>query len=1122
MKADMGRRIDELSPAKRALLEKFLAKRDAGAQGIQPRAGGGLAPASFAQELLWMLDRSTPGVAAYHAGRALRLRGPLDRGALQQAIDATVARHEALRTTFEGTDAEPQLIVHPPVAVPVEFIDLRSVAATDRDAQLSRVLGEVSRRPFNLAFESQFRVALVALAPDDHALILVGHHIALDGWSFDVVVKEMVAIYGAALRGEPASLPALPIGYGDYAAWQRDRLSGTYLQQLLDYWRERLAGAREELPLPTDWPRPARPGFEGGQRTIVLPGELLDRIRQTATQNGATLYSMLVAAYVTLLHRYSGVDDIVIGSPTAGRARTETERLVGYFANTLVLRVDCSGDPTFTELLGRVRETWLGALEHQEIPLEKLVMELQKGRQLGHAPLFQCTLTMENAESGVERLTTGDLDIVPLELDSGLEGSAKFDLLLLVAERADGLRALLQYRTDLFRGETAERILGHLASVLASAAANPAQRLSHLPLLTDAERSSLAEWGAGPAMTPVSATLTSLISAAADRDPSRVAVVCGDDSITFGELQQRTSQLANRLVALGAAPGATIGLCLPKSVDAIVALVGILKAGGAYSPFAPELPAARVAQQLREGGVRIVITRSAHAPILPAQIVAVRMDDDSAAIAAESGVAPTIVSSADDTAYVLFTSGSTGVPKGVQVTHRNAVNYARAISRVLANIPANDPNDGLAALAGWQFGLASTLAADLGNTSLLPALCAGGTLHVLEDAVTTDPTRFAEHRSRHRLDVLKITPNHLRALLGDRPPGEAAAVLPRRWIVLGGEALTAEFATRLLAANGCRVLNHYGPTEATVGCATFEVTADSLANSRAVGAQTVPIGRPLAGASLHVLDRNGTATPVGVTGELWIGGAGVARGYVNRADLTAERFTGTGANRMYRTGDLVRWLPIGAVEFLGRADDQVKIRGYRVELAEISQVLLEFPGVAECAVIARSDGGNGETTVIAYVVVRKSGYGAAHGEQPTPENLTAFASQRLPEYAVPSAVVVLERLPLTANGKLDRAALPSPEESRREESYVAPRSDTERALAQIWAEVLKVDRVSITDDFLKLGGHSLLAIRILGKITRTMGVRLPLRALFDAPTIERLAQQVEAARAAAAPTGTGA
>jgi amino acid adenylation domain-containing protein len=703
----------------------------------------------------------------------------------------------------------------------------------------------------------------------------------------------------------------------------------------------------------------------------------------------------------------------------------------------------------------------------------------------------------------------GEAEVRPFGVDDGV---TKFDLTLFMTERDDSLTLTLRARSDLFSEATVNRMLGHLRSVLEAAVANPQARISEIALLTPEETQGIASWNATNAALGTPATIDQLFAAQAVRVPDRMAVASDDRSIPYLEVDARSNQLANRLRALGVKEDSPVAITLDRSAEIVVAILGVLKAGGAYVPVLPDLPVARAEQQITESGARVVITTAAHASRVPSDLTIVRIDEDAKAIASEPMTAPAIDANPDRLAYVLFTSGSTGVPKGVAVTHRNVVHYARAVSRVLGDVPSSAAGDGFEKMDGWQFGMVSTLGADLGNTSLFPALFSGGTVHILSSDVTTDPTHFAAHVAKHPLDVLKITPNHLRALLGSVNTTELTRALPRKWIVLGGEALSWEFAQRLLDARACRVLNHYGPTETTVGVSTFEVTAESAHAARESGAQTVPIGRPLANVKLHVLDAARQPVPIGVLGELYISGDGVTRGYLMRDDLTAERFVELkSGERAYRSGDRVRRLPDGSIEFLGRGDDQVKIRGYRVELREIELVIAEHPGVAQSVAIVRASE-NGEQQLVAYVVPKTvADYAKAHAQQATPDTLREWLASRLPEYMVPSAIVMLEQLPLSPNGKIDRAALPDPSQATTtaEDSYVAPRTPTEEAIAAIWADVLKKDRVGITENFITLGGHSLLAIRVLGKLSRKFGVRLPLRSLFDAPTITELAELVE-------------
>ncbi|HEX9484557.1 MAG TPA: non-ribosomal peptide synthetase, partial [Gemmatimonadaceae bacterium] len=602
------------------------------------------------------------------------------------------------------------------------------------------------------------------------------------------------------------------------------------------------------------------------------------------------------------------------------------------------------------------------------------------------------------------------------------------------------------------------------------------------------------------------ATIVALLERQASRAPDSVALVSGS-TFTRRHLESRANQLAHHLIVRGARPGHTVGVLMDRSAEAIVALVAVLKAGCAYMPLSVDAPPARLQVQMRESGASLILTADEHLDRLPAGSTAIVLGQASPAIDEQSEGSPQVRVMPDSIAYVLYTSGSTGVPKGVAVTHANVVHYARAIASVLTGQSAATALD---ALGGWQFGMASTLAADLGNTSLYPALLGGGTLHVLSSEVTTDSERFASRLAEYPLDVLKITPNHFMALAGSRRGAELAAVMPARWLVTGGEALRREVARTLLAADKGRLLNHYGPTETTVGAMTFVVTSESVAALDLLGAQTVPVGRPLANTRAYVVDALGNEQPIAVPGELWIGGTGVAKGYFNRDELTAERFVEYRSERVYRTGDRVRRLEDGAVEFLGRADDQVKVRGYRVEPGEVESALRAHPGVESGAVLPRTDAA-GDTTLVAYVVPKQSGYAVSHSDRPTPTALTNWLGTQLPSYMVPAEVVLLETLPLTANGKVDRAALAamSAATERAARTRVEPRTPTEMSVARIWSEVLKRDDIGVTESFLDIGGHSLLAIRVLGRISKELGVRLPLRTLFETPTVERVAALID-------------
>lgn len=1078
---------------------------------ITPRNPNAPTPASFSQELLWMLDRATPGLTAYNLPLARRLRGKLDVVALERALSAIATRHEALRTRFADGDGHPVQLVDAPSAVRLHRIDLSNLAVQERESAAVREVTQRARTPIDLAHEHSFRITLLQLADDDHVLLVETHHIIADGWSMGIVFRELATAYAAARAGREANFAPLAIQFGDIAAWERDRLAGARLEELLTFWREQIGSAASEpLALPTDFSRSSTPTFAGGRNTVVLTPAQLTAVKNLGQTHGATLYMTLLAAYATVLQRYTGRTNVLVGSGSAGRSIPETESVVGYVNSTLVQRADFSGNPTFAELLARVKTSAVNAYDHQDIPLEKLVLELREGQErLSDAPLFEVVLTMQDTIGGT--LSLEDVTMEPFGIDFR---ATKFDVTLLVTERDEQLALTAQYRSDLFRPDTMQRLLGHIVQVLEAAIANPAQKVFSIPLLTPAERVALQAWNNTGSDEGVPATVMQLFEQQVARAPNNTAIVAGPTSLTYGQLNAHANKLAHHLQQTGVAANTPVCVLLDRSADALIAILGTLKAREAYVPLSVDAPATRIAQQITECGAQIVITASAYASKVPAGVTAVVLDDATQLASLKAQPDTNLTGgSPSDLAYVLFTSGSTGTPKGVAVTHANVVHYARAISRVLAGTAQINSGDAFAAMNGWHFAMASTLAADLGNTSLFPSLLSEGTLHVLPQDVTTDPARFAEYTAQHAIDVLKITPNHLMALTAGKTGSELATLLPKRCVVLGGEALRLDVARRLLGANSCRVLNHYGPTETTVGVCTFEVTRESLDAVATFGATTVPVGTPLTNTHAYVVDANGQQQPLGIPGELWLGGLGVTNGYFNRPSLTDERFVQYqnegGAERVYRTGDSVRRLPNGAIEFLGRIDDQVKVRGYRVELGEIEHVVRAQPGVEASVVTLRAAADDSDPALVAYVVLKQAGYEVSHSARPSRESIAAALAEQLPAYMVPDAVVILDALPLTANGKIDRAKLPAPDATATVAEYIAPRTETEKKIATMWMEVFKKENIGLTDNFLLLGGHSLLAIRVLGKISKAFGVRLALRALFDAPTVEQLAELVD-------------
>jgi amino acid adenylation domain-containing protein len=1063
--------------AKQELLARLLAEEGLSARraGILRRAPEEVPPLSHAQELLWLLDRAAPGLTAYNSALAFRLHGPLNLEALGSAFDALVARHEALRTRFGVRGEQPVQLVDTPAPAGLVIEDLRALPAESRGRDADARLRAHARRPFDLERDHLFRPVLLRLAENQSILLLLTHHIVTDAWSYGVMLRELSQLYAAGLEGRRPAWPEPALQFGDFAAWERRELSGERLRERLAYWRRELLPSPAELLVPSDRPRPAVASFEGGRAMLTLSGEELERIRGLTQSEGVTLYMALLAAYQLLLHRWSGQDDFVTGSAIAGRTRSETEDVIGYFSGALPLRARFPDGQSFRQLLAAVRARVLGTLEHQDIPIEALILELQQEGRPGHAPLFNAVLTMQDTiGAGLE---LPGLTVEPLEVEAG---TTKFDLTLLPTERTSGLELLLWYRTDLFDGATANRFLGHFATVLRAATERPDTTVAELPLLTAQELAELDRWNATAGSPGSPATIAQLIVSAAARAPERAAVVSGAVTLTWGELIARASRIAHALQARGVGPDTPVGLCLERSADLITGMTGILLSGGAYLPLLPGQPAARLEQQARESGLPIVVTDEAHRGLLPPDVAAICLDDP--ALASLPSTPPPSSATPDSLAYVLFTSGSTGVPKGVAVTHANLVHYTRAVAARLGLDLAGSAEP-------WQCATVSTLAADLGHTSVFTALCSGGVLHVLPEALVHDAAGYREWSAAHPVDLLKITPSHFQALAG---PDYAPEHLPRRWLVLGGEACPWSLANAVRAAGRCRVLNHYGPTETTVGATTFEPGERDVAPWAPA---TVPIGRPLPNVTTHVLDPHGQPAPVGVPGELWIGGQGVARGYLGRDDLTRERFITRDRERRYRTGDRVRRLPTGDLEFLGRFDTQVKIRGHRVELGEIEAVLAGRPGVRQAAVVLRDDALTG------YLVA---------GPETTDPALAQSLGAVLPDYMVPTVWVRLERMPLNANGKVDRAALPAPQPARSAGDG-APRTDAERRMAVLWAEVLKRPGVGIHEDFFALGGHSLLAIRLLGRIAKTFGPRLPLRTLFDHPTIARLTPVVEPA-----------
>jgi amino acid adenylation domain-containing protein len=1057
---------------------------------LRPAERGSEAALSFAQQRLWFVDQMEGAGAAYHVPGAVRLRGRLDGEALRRALEEIVRRHEALRTVFRVRDAEPLQVVLPPGPLDLPLHDLSALAADEREAALRARVREEARRPFDLAAGPLFRATLVRLGAEEHVLLVGMHHIVSDGWSLGVLHHELEALYGAFHRGEPSPLEALPVQYADYALWQRAYVRGEVLHRQLAWWKARLSGAPALLELPTDRPRPAVQTYRGARRPFHLDGELLRRLESVARGEGATLFMVLLAAFQVLLSKYAGTEDVVVGSPIAGRTRAETEGLIGVFVNTLALRADLSGDPEFREVLRRVREATLGAYEHQDLPFEKLVEELGIERSLGHTPIWQATFNLQTA-GGELRLDGLAAEPLEVELDA-----IPFDLMLALWPGDSGLEGAIGYATDLFDAATIGRLGEHYGTLLGGIAADPGRRLSRLPLLGEAERRQvLADWNPAGAAPPVERCLHELFEAQAARTPAAVAVVHGDERITYAELDRRADGLAHALRARGVGPEARVGILLERGVGLVVATLATLKAGGAYVPLDPAYPPERRAYMLRDAGVRVLLAQEHLREGLPAEVEALcpeSLPDAQGPPKPDSGAGPR------NLAYVIYTSGSTGVPKGVMVDHAQVVRLFRGTAEA-CRFGAED---------AWT--LFHSAAFDFSVWEMWGALLHGGRLVVVPHETSRSPEELRALVLREGVTVLNQTPSAFRALIqADRAasPGSAPGALPLRLVVFGGEALDPRTLLPWMERHGeerPRLVNMYGITETTVHVTWRPLT---LADARAGGS---PIGVPLADLRAYVLDGHLEPVPVGVPGELFVGGAGVARGYLGRPGLTAQRFVpdpygSEPGGRLYRSGDRVRWSARGELEYLGRTDAQVKVRGFRIEPGEIEAALRAQEEVREAVVLAREDV-PGDPRLVAWLVP------APGRTAPASLDLRRRLRARLPEYMVPAAFVVVDAIPLTSNGKIDRRALPAPgREGAERGEYAAPRTREEKTLAAIWAEVLGVERVGMHDSFFDLGGHSLLLPQVQRRVSDAFRTRLPIVELFRHPTVAALAEHLRGA-----------
>jgi pristinamycin I synthase-3/4 len=1044
-----------------------------------------LLPLSHAQERLWFLEQLGLVGSAYNIPLALKLEGPLDGGALESSLREIIRRHETLRTRFELREGQPIQVIEAPGVFRLERVDLRELPDQQRELEQSRRIQQEVERRFDLAVGPLVRACVLQLSDTEHVLLVTVHHIVSDGWSRGVLVRELSTLYQAFSRGLPSPLLELPIQYADYALWQRSWLTGDVLDRQLTYWKSRLAGAPAGLDLPTDHVRPAVANFKGGIVPFALSAEISKCLHDLARRNGATLYMVLLAAFQVLLGRWSGQKDIVVGSPIAGRTHRDTEGLIGCFLNTLVMRADLSGNTTFEELLSQVKETTLGAYAHQDLPFERLVEELQPVRDLSRQPLFQVLFELQNVPQEPLNLTG-----LSLRAMSGQHTAAKFDLTLDLSETPAGLRGVIEYASALFDRETIERLADQFKTLLADIVARPRKLISALPLLTEADREQQLVQGIGTtADYRRDVCLHELFAEQASRTPDAVALLYEADSLTYGELERRSNQLSRYLRARGVRPEAVVGLCVERSLDMVIAVLGIMKAGGAYLPLDPQYPTQRLAFMLKTAGALLTVTHSALRDRVPASAGdLVYLDAEAGQIAHQAESSLHSGAQPENLAYVMYTSGSTGEPKGVMVRHASVVNYLAFLSEHCGLSPDS---------VGLQV---SGLSFDPSVRDIFGPLLNGGRLVIMPAGLHKDPRAYVDAIERHGVSkILSIIPRLLDSVLeaaDGRPMDSLDAVL-----TCGEPLHDATCNTFHRAVGNARLINQYGPTECTMVSTTFVV------NAQEQGVGVVPIGRPIANAQVYVLDEHLEPVPVGVVGELYIGGAGLSRGYLNRPGLTAQQFIANpfgAGDRLYRSGDLVRYLSNGTLGFVGRRDAQVKVRGHRIEIGEIEAALLRHPEVAQVAVLA-FEHASGDRRLVGYVAGMDT-------SAPRLNALKDWLKERLPEHMVPSTLVLLDRLPLTPNGKVDRRALLAPEDRPGSAEYSPPKTLTESTLASIWSEVLRCERIGTTDNFFELGGHSLMAARVVARVREVMSVELALRELFEAPTLEGLARCIDGLR----------
>jgi amino acid adenylation domain-containing protein len=1049
-----------------------------------------IVPASFSQRRLWFLHQFESSSPAYHLAAAVQIDGVLNLAALRKTLQDIVSRHESLRTRFKDTNGEPYQVIDQEVTLDLPVKDLRLVHRDAQRDEVEKLAREEAWRPFDLSKGPLIRTSLLKLDNEEHILLLTMHHIISDGWSVGILIQELAVLYEAFLSNRPSPLAELPIQYADFSEWQRAWMGGKLLDQQLEYWTKQLDNV-EPLELPTTYIRLAAMTYAGATLRVDVPADVLGRLRALCKQEGATLYMVLLASFQTLLYRYSGQTDIAVGTPIAGRKRPETERLFGFFVNTLVVRTKMIRGWTFVELLKRVKDTLLDAYTYQDVPFEKVVEAMAPSRDLARSPLFQVMFTLQNTPQGQLRLKGARLQ--RLNIDYGI---SKFEIGLTLEESGEELSGALEYNTDLFDSVFVGGMIRHYYTLLNGLINNPQQQICHLPLLTTEERRQvLVDWNKTKTNYALDQPLMKRFEAQAARRGSSVAVSSDNGRLTYAALDGRSNQLGHYLKRMGVGPEVPIGLFMERGFEMVLSLCGILKAGGAYVPLDPSYPPERLGYMADDVQVKVLLTQEKLVGDLKEYAgKVVRVDSDWPEIAKENTSVPSVEIGPQNAMYVIYTSGSTGLPKGVMLNHGAVVNHMLWMEREF-QVGADD-----------RVLQKTPLTFDVSAWEIFLPLITGGELVLAQPGGHRDNVYIRDLIQERGVTIAYFVASMLESFLEEKGIGDCRSL---RYIFCGGEAMPLTVPSRLFEKLNVGLCNIYGPTETCIDSTFWRCTArDWNASS---GLHGIPIGKGIDNTQLYVLDEEMQPVPIGVPGELYIGGEGVGRGYWKRADATAELFlpdwlSDKSGARLYRTGDWVRWKPDGNLEYTGRRDEQVKIRGFRIELGEIESELGKCEGVRQAVVAVRQDSGAGPR-LVAYI---------AKSKDVQRNELWQRLRQRLPEYMVPSTFVLLDQLPLTPNGKVDRRALPVPtaQDERQRATYTAPRTATEKQLAKIWSEVLGLQEIGVEDNFFEVGGHSLLATQVVARTNTVFHVELQVRKVFESPTLAQLALVVEQLQAA--------